>query len=169
MTIETVLLAVNEEDDRRVERLADVALEVAEPLDATVVIAHVLPEEPEVVSTSTAPISGSPGPYVLSDDEYDDLLEEFPPEEYTVDEIVAEQGTVRAVADAVADAGVDHEVRGAVGDPSEGLVALADEFDADRIVVSGRSRSPTDKVIFGSVAQTVLLESPCPVTFVRND
>ncbi|MFC7212644.1 universal stress protein [Saliphagus sp. GCM10025334] len=169
MAIKTVLLAVNDEDDPRLERLTGVVLDVAKPLDATVIIAHVFPEDDEIFATSTTPIAGSSAPYVLSDDEYDDLLEEFPLEEYAVDEVVAKQETVQAVVDRIDDAGVDYEVCGAVGEPGDGLVALADELEVDRLVVSGRRRSPTDKVIFGSVAQSVLLESPCPVTFVRDD
>jgi len=44
---------------------------------------------------------------------------------------------------------------------------LAAEVDADLVVVSGRKRTPTGKAVFGSTAQTVLLDAPCPVTFVR--
>ncbi|GAA0681857.1 universal stress protein [Natronoarchaeum mannanilyticum] len=169
MAIETVLLAVNDEDDERIERMIDVVLDVAKPLDATVVIAHVIPEDHEELSTSSVPLAGSSAPYILSDDEYADLLDEYPLEEYDVDDVVAHQKTVQSAVDRLADTGVDYQIRGAVGEPGDGIVALADEVAADRVVVSGRHRSPTDKVIFGSVAQSVLLKSPAPVTFVRDN
>ncbi|MDF9747843.1 universal stress protein [Natrinema salsiterrestre] len=169
MAIETVLLAVNDEDDRRAERIIDVVLEVAKPVDATVVVAHVIPEDHEELSTSSVPLAGPSASYVLSDDEYADLLGEYPLDEYDVDDVVAKQETVQTVVDRLADADIDHEVRGAVGEPGDGIVALADDVDADRLVVSGRHRSPADKVIFGSVAQAVLIDSPVPVTFVRNN
>jgi nucleotide-binding universal stress UspA family protein len=44
---------------------------------------------------------------------------------------------------------------------------IADEVDADMIVLGGRGRSPARKALFGSTTQEVLLGSPCPVTFVR--
>lgn len=169
MTVDTILLAVGTGDAGRVERTVDAVLDVAAPLDATVVVAHVLPEDDDGVPTNSPPLVGAHFPYVLSNDEYDDLLDDYPLDEYAVDDVVANQETVRAVVDRLADAGVDHEVRGAVGEPSEGVVALATDVDADRVVVSGRRRSPTGKVVFGSVVQSVLLDSPCPVTFVRDD
>jgi nucleotide-binding universal stress UspA family protein len=48
------------------------------------------------------------------------------------------------------------------------VVALAEELDADLVIVGGRTRSPAGKAVFGSTAQEILLESPCPVTFVRG-
>ena len=48
--------------------------------------------------------------------------------------------------------------------PADGILDLADEEAADHIVMGSRKRSPTGKVIFGSVSQQVLLESPVPVT-----
>jgi nucleotide-binding universal stress UspA family protein len=50
--------------------------------------------------------------------------------------------------------------------PADGILGLAAEHDVDQIVMGSRKRSPTGKVIFGSVAQQVLLESPVPVTVV---
>jgi nucleotide-binding universal stress UspA family protein len=47
------------------------------------------------------------------------------------------------------------------------LVELADEVDADMVVLGGRNRSPAGKALFGSTAQEVMLGSSCPVTFVR--
>jgi nucleotide-binding universal stress UspA family protein len=50
--------------------------------------------------------------------------------------------------------------------PADSILDLTRDHDADQIVMGSRKRSPTGKVIFGSVSQQVLLESPVPVTVV---
>lgn len=50
-----------------------------------------------------------------------------------------------------------------IGDPAKTILEVSDESDADAIVISGRRRSPTGKVLFGSVVQSVLLSSDIPV------
>lgn len=51
-------------------------------------------------------------------------------------------------------------------DPAPAILEEAAEMDADRIVMSGRKKSPVGKVLFGSVTQSVLLDTDVPVTFV---
>lgn len=50
--------------------------------------------------------------------------------------------------------------------PSEELLAMADEVDADRIVIGLRRHSRTERIIFGSVAQALLKRTTRPVTLV---
>lgn len=52
---------------------------------------------------------------------------------------------------------------GLIGDPADEIVDYASKHDARYIVVGGRKRSPIGKAVFGSVAQTVLLNAECPV------
>jgi nucleotide-binding universal stress UspA family protein len=52
-------------------------------------------------------------------------------------------------------------------DPADDLVKVATEVDAEIIVIGLRRRSPVGKLILGSNAQRVLLDSPCPVLAVK--
>jgi len=52
-------------------------------------------------------------------------------------------------------------------EPGEDLVQLAEEKQADEIVIGIRRRSKVGKLLFGSTAQFVILNAPCPVVSVR--
>ncbi len=54
-------------------------------------------------------------------------------------------------------------------EPADAIVSIAEEISADRIVMAGRKKSPTGKAIFGSITQTVLLNSEIPVTVVMTN
>ena len=89
------------------------------------------------------------------------LLHDFGenPEGGTVEQV----GAVRRAREILEDAGVEVELEGSSGEPSEAIVRVADRHDADRIVLAGRKRSPTGKVLFGSVTQAVILNTDRPV------
>jgi Universal stress protein UspA and related nucleotide-binding proteins len=55
------------------------------------------------------------------------------------------------------------------GDPTEQILTVADEIDTDGTVMSGRKRSPTGKVLFGSVVQSVMPAAECPVITSLSD
>lgn len=63
--------------------------------------------------------------------------------------------------------GVEMHPVGRIGDPADEIVDYADEQDARYIVVSPQQRSQTGKILFGSVAQSVLLNANCPVVSLR--
>ena len=79
-----------------------------------------------------------------------------------------ELAQVRAGLDAE---GIENEVRQLVRglDPAEDLIAVADETEADFIVIGLRRRTPVGKLILGSNAQRILLEAPCPVLAVKAE
>ena len=52
-------------------------------------------------------------------------------------------------------------------EPGEDIVAFANEKNVDEIIIGVRSRSKVGKLLFGSTAQTVILEAECPVITVR--
>lgn len=52
-------------------------------------------------------------------------------------------------------------------EPGEDIVSFADEKNVDEIIIGVKSRSNVGKLLFGSTAQTVILEADCPVVSVR--
>ncbi len=55
------------------------------------------------------------------------------------------------------------------GDPASTILAFAEQYDADLISLAGRKRSPTGKVLFGSTAQEVILNTTYPVLVCSPD
>ncbi len=51
--------------------------------------------------------------------------------------------------------------------PGEDIVQFAKDNKADMIVMGVRRRSKVGKLMFGSTAQLVILEAPCPVMTVK--
>lgn len=130
------------------ERRADVVTQVVTSLpnaaeDVEAVVLNVF-EEFEV--------SGE-GEAVNSEDVYDE--ESFP-------------DSVHRVVDALETAGIAVTERREHGDPADRIVEVADDIDADTIVMTGRKRSPTGKVLFGSVVQSVMLSADRPVTVMLS-
>lgn len=70
---------------------------------------------------------------------------------------------IRTIRDHLEANGLEVELRESSGDPAEGILELASERDADAICVAARKRTPSGKVLFGSVTQSVLLSSDRPV------
>jgi len=53
-------------------------------------------------------------------------------------------------------------------EPGEDLVLFAKENSIDEIIIGVEKRSKVGKFIFGSTAQYVILEAPCPVLTVKE-
>jgi nucleotide-binding universal stress UspA family protein len=51
--------------------------------------------------------------------------------------------------------------------PGEDLVSYAKDNNIDEIIIGVRRRSKVGKLVFGSTAQYVILEAPCPVVAVK--
>lgn len=72
-------------------------------------------------------------------------------------------------ANAVTTTEIPSEAIGLVGDPADRIISYANEQNARYIVVGPRKRSPAGKVLFGSVAQSILLNATCPVLISMSD
>jgi nucleotide-binding universal stress UspA family protein len=152
MPIESVVVAVGRGDDgdARTARLAHAIVDLAESAD------------PEIVLLC-----------VFARDELEELIEQLDfadPGDADADAVARRRSATRRLGDRIEAAGVGYSVRGEVDDdPAAGIVEVADQLGADRILVGGRDRTPAGKAVFGSVAQQVLLTADCPVTYVRAD
>ncbi len=51
--------------------------------------------------------------------------------------------------------------------PGEDLVEFAKNNDIDEIIIGVKKKSKVGKLVFGSTAQYVILEAPCPVLAVK--
>jgi nucleotide-binding universal stress UspA family protein len=50
--------------------------------------------------------------------------------------------------------------------PERDLVRAVEEYEADELVIGFRKRRPADRLVFGSMSQKVLLNTPVPVRAV---
>jgi nucleotide-binding universal stress UspA family protein len=86
-----------------------------------------------------------------------------------VEEINAFEKGLRLAQKMAKDSGIECEkhllMRGNA--PGEDLVLYAKETDADLIVIGVKKRSKVGKLMFGSTAQYVILESDCAVLAVK--
>ena len=89
--------------------------------------------------------------------------------EFDRDDAIESEAQLEEARATLREAGVEHEVRQLVRglDPADDLVNVANELEADIIVIGLRRRSPVGKLILGSNAQRVLLDAPCPVLAVK--
>lgn len=146
--IQTVLLAVGNRDDTRIDSLVEAVSDVASPTGATVIIAH-----------------------VFDSNSYREAVEqilETPNGDIEPDELAAQMTVTQEITDQLEAESITTVSRATTGGSGEGIVEIAKDVSADRVIVGGRQRSPTGKALFGSTAQEVMLNAPCPVTFVRD-
>ncbi|GGJ14137.1 universal stress protein UspA [Halobellus salinus] len=152
MGLDTVVVAVGSGDEDRLEEIVEAATDLAGPAGATIRLVH-----------------------VFETDEYDRIrgqLDIDAADEVSPDEVAKRHVTIRKLGDAVDAAGLTHSWHGRISDAgNQGgeIVTAASDLGADLLVVGGRRRSPTGKAVFGSTAQDVMLNAPCPVTFVRAE
>jgi len=149
VALENILLAVGPGDTDRAEKLAEFVVDIAGPADTTVLLAHVFTQDEYSAATEQLGIES--------------------PTEVTPDEVTRRHETTRSISEALEEAGINYEIRGAVGPHGEEIIRLAADENSGLAVVGGRKRSPTGKAVFGSTAQEVMLSAPCPVTFVRGE
>ena len=82
----------------------------------------------------------------------------------------AAEAELKRVKEDLDGSGLELEVRQLVrgNEPAEDLISVANETDADLIVIGLRRRTPVGKLILGSNAQRILLDAPCAVLAVKG-
>lgn len=152
MAIETIVAAVGrgENEAERAGAVADTIADLATPTGADVILLHAFGEQ-----------------------EFENLAEQLDfdrPSDATPDAAARRHSATRMLVDRLEDHGVGYTVRGEVGDDAgSAVVAAATDLGADMVLVGGRKRTPAGKAVFGSTAQQVMLNAPCPVTYVRTE
>ena len=147
MSLETLVVAVGPNDDTRTQELTEAVLDIADPTDATVVLFHAFTEKAYEVGIEEAGLDGDdPSPTALA----------------------ARLEGIDALAEALEDAEIPHEIRGAIGSEAEMILRETEAVGGDLLYICGRKRSPTGKAVFGSTSHRILMNSPCPVLFVRE-
>lgn len=143
MALDTILVAMKTDDEY--DSLIEAVLAVAKPVDASIVIGTVHTKE-----TFESAVAGLDEP------------------SQSPTELARRSENIRNAMARFEAKGVQCKIRSEVGKPEELLVSMAEQIGADQIFIQGRGRSPAGKALFGSTAQAILLNAPCPVTFVRH-
>lgn len=125
----------------------EVAVQLAERLGSRLVLAHVA-EAPYIPYAAAYPFGGASGQATV------------------VQEREAKEEEGERLLEEVA-VGLPHaELRAEVGEPAERLADLADEENADLIVVGSRGRGPVKAAVLGSVSSSLVGVARCPVLIV---
>ena len=146
-SLQHVLVAIGPNDRDHVDRFFDVVEPIAGPTGATVTLLHAFPRG-----------------------EYEDLIDQFGGSgDLEPDMLAKRHGDIQTPAAEFENVGIETRVRGAIGDPETEVVRVAKEVDAKLLFIGGAGRSPAGKAIFGDSAQQILLNSPCPVTYIQRE
>jgi nucleotide-binding universal stress UspA family protein len=76
--------------------------------------------------------------------------------------------TLAEAADRVREAGLDAETFAREGDPADAILDVAEERDADLIVVGNKGMTGARRFLLGSVPNKVSHHAPCSVLIVRT-
>ncbi|AKH97745.1 universal stress protein [Halanaeroarchaeum sulfurireducens] len=126
------------------EAILDHAIATAEPYDATVTPLYVV--DSRVVRSA-------------SDRDPDDVREELES---------AGEDALATAADRLEDAGIDVETERRNGNPEREILSVADDIDADLVVLGSHGKSPREKVAgLGSVSESVVKNADRPVMVTR--
>jgi len=135
---------------------------------ATVTLLHVLPAHG---STDVYYVTG--GPDQSSQGRYDPIaggrLGGMPAAEPTVVRRDLSEEAITALTDLVPEGLRDSwHVETTSGNPADAIVRIAQEKNADLIVMGTHGRTGLQHVLLGSVAEKVVRLAPCPVLTVRH-
>jgi nucleotide-binding universal stress UspA family protein len=76
--------------------------------------------------------------------------------------------TLESAADIARQAGVEVEVFSRQGDPADAILDVAEEQDADLIIVGNKGMTGAKRFLLGSVPNKVSHHAPCSVLIIRT-
>ncbi|CQH64128.1 UspA domain protein (plasmid) [Halobacterium hubeiense] len=146
----TILTAVGQELESN--EILELGYELATAYDEQLRVLHVIPKED--FNEHKAALEGTPAS-----------------ESFTIsrEEQSAAEIARQAVHESLDEYDSDRvETQGRIGDPTDKILAEVDRTDPRYLVIGGKGKSPVGKVIFGSTAQSVLLNASCPVVLASR-
>jgi nucleotide-binding universal stress UspA family protein len=137
--------------------VARVAARLSRALELYVVLVHVAPPPRSMLM---------PGPGALPSTV---AAEPVPPAEFGT-ESQAEADPARVLLERTAEVELllEAELRPELGDPPERILAVAEELDAELIVVGTRRRGSLATMVLGSVSHAIVSRAACPVVLVPD-
>jgi nucleotide-binding universal stress UspA family protein len=78
------------------------------------------------------------------------------------------EGTLGEVADLAAEAGVSIEGHARQGDPADAILDVAEETNADLIIVGNKGMTGAKRFLLGSVPNKISHHAPCSVLIIRT-
>ena len=78
------------------------------------------------------------------------------------------EATLSDACDEIADAGVEVQTFAREGDPADAILDVAEERDADLIVVGNKGMTGAKRFLLGSVPNKVSHHAPCSVLIIRT-
>jgi nucleotide-binding universal stress UspA family protein len=164
----TIIATVDEKPGS--SRAVAVGYDLANRFDDDLIVMHVMPQDAFERRQDSRAGRESERPYAGVDPELGSEVGSTPAEPYTVDQDGKPDAAnvARHVAEETLDDLSNVSFEGQVGDPAEKVLLVADQRDARYLVMGGRRRTPIGKAVFGSVTQSVLLNSERPVLTVPD-
>lgn len=134
--------------ERGTNRAIEYALDLASTLNATLHALYVVDESVFSAYSGDEFVQEHEGPQAALEDVGDDAL--------------------TAIAEQAIQAEIDVETSMRYGRPEEEIVAVADEIDADTIVMGSKTRPGEYRQLLGSISERVLRLTERPVTVVKT-
>ena len=78
------------------------------------------------------------------------------------------EATLRAAGERIGEAGVNVETYARQGDPADAILDVAEEQNADLIVVGNKGMTGAKRFLLGSVPNKISHHAPCSVLIVRT-
>ena len=78
------------------------------------------------------------------------------------------EATLKEAAEQITEAGVDVETFARQGDPADAILDVAEENNADLIIVGNKGMSGAKRFLLGSVPNKVSHHAPCSVMIIRT-
>lgn len=149
-----ILAAINRDDTSNI--IFEKALALAKPLNAHLMLVHVLSSElqqPTLVSYSYPVIT-------------EDIMNQFRYQWEEVEKAGLER--LKTLADQAIAANVQAEFTQNIGNPGRVICTLAKNWNADLIVMGRREQSALGELVMGSVSQFVTHHAPCAVLLIQD-